>query len=85
MVEGTINGFPFRASLEPNGKGSHCLTVNEAMRDAAWYQVAKEDAIVTNLQEQQYDPKPQQPGAARGVRSRAVRSVSRHMLVDSHS
>jgi hypothetical protein len=35
MVEGTINGFPFRASLEPNGKGSHCLTVNKAMRDAA--------------------------------------------------
>jgi hypothetical protein len=23
MVEGTINSFPFRAALEPNGKGSH--------------------------------------------------------------
>lgn len=34
-VEGTINGFPFRAVLEPNGKGSHCLKVNKAMRDAA--------------------------------------------------
>jgi Bacteriocin-protection, YdeI or OmpD-Associated/Domain of unknown function (DUF1905) len=35
MVEGTINGFPFRAVLEPNGKGSHWLKVNEAMHDAA--------------------------------------------------
>ena len=35
MVEGTINGFPFRAALEPNGKGSHWLRVSKTMRDAA--------------------------------------------------
>ena len=35
MVEGIINGFPFRAALEPNGKGSHWLRVNKAMHDAA--------------------------------------------------
>jgi hypothetical protein len=35
VVEGTINGFPFRAALEPNGKGSHWLRVNKTMRDAA--------------------------------------------------
>ena len=35
MVEGTINAFPFRAVLKPNGKGSHWLKVNKAMRDAA--------------------------------------------------
>ena len=35
VVEGTINGFPFRAALEPDGKGSHGLRVNKAMRDAA--------------------------------------------------
>jgi hypothetical protein len=35
MVEGTINSFPFRAALEPNGKGSHWLMVNKTMRDAA--------------------------------------------------
>src|ERR1700736_1959748 len=35
MVEGTINGFPFRATLEPNGKGSHWLRVNKTMRAAA--------------------------------------------------
>jgi hypothetical protein len=35
MVEGTINGFPFRAAFEPDGKGSHWLRVNKAMHDAA--------------------------------------------------
>jgi hypothetical protein len=35
MVEGTINGFPFRAALEPNGNGSHGLRVTKALRDAA--------------------------------------------------
>ena len=35
MVEGTINSFPFRAALEPNGKGSHWLRVNKTMRDGA--------------------------------------------------
>ena len=35
MVEGTINGFPFRAALQPNGQGSHHLRVNTIMRDAA--------------------------------------------------
>jgi hypothetical protein len=35
MVEGMINSFPFRAALEPNGKGSHWLSVNNTMRDGA--------------------------------------------------
>ena len=35
MVEGTINGFPFRAALEPNGKGTHLLSVNQTMQNAA--------------------------------------------------
>src|SRR6266446_6154350 len=34
-AEGTINSFPFRAALEPDGKGSHWLRVNKTMRDAA--------------------------------------------------
>ena len=35
MVEGAINSFPFRAALEPNGQGRHCLRVNTTMRHAA--------------------------------------------------
>jgi hypothetical protein len=44
MVEGTINGVPFRAALKPNGEGSHRLTVNKAMHDAA---AANADDTVT--------------------------------------
>jgi hypothetical protein len=35
MVEGTINGFPFQAPLEPDGKGSHLFRVDADLRDAA--------------------------------------------------
>src|SRR5216110_2573816 len=35
MVEGTINGFRFKAALEPDGKVSHWLRVDETMRKAA--------------------------------------------------
>ncbi len=34
-VEGTINGHPFRAPLEPNASGGRCLKVNKAMRRGA--------------------------------------------------
>src|SRR2546429_9536378 len=33
-VEGTINGFPFRATLEPDGQRSHWLRVNRKTREA---------------------------------------------------
>ena len=33
-VEGTMNGHPFRAALEPNTSGGHLLRVNVAMRHA---------------------------------------------------
>lgn len=34
-VDGTLNGQPFQATLEPDGKGSHWLKVDVALRDAA--------------------------------------------------
>jgi hypothetical protein len=34
-VDGTLNGHPFRATLEPDGKKSHWLKVNKRLRDAA--------------------------------------------------
>jgi hypothetical protein len=34
-VEGTTNDFPFRATLEPDGKKSHWLKVNRKQREAA--------------------------------------------------
>ena len=34
-VEGTLNGVPFRATLEPDGQKSHWLKVNRKLREAA--------------------------------------------------
>ena len=34
-VEGTLNGFHFRATLEPDGQKSHWLKVNRTIREAA--------------------------------------------------
>lgn len=34
-VEGTLNGFPFRATLEPDGRKSHWLKVDRHLREAA--------------------------------------------------
>jgi hypothetical protein len=34
-VEGTINGFPFRATLEPDGQNGHWLKVSGRLREAA--------------------------------------------------
>ena len=53
MVEGTISGFPFRAALEPNGKGSHHLKVNKALRDAAGADVGETVTIeITRVEEE---------------------------------
>jgi hypothetical protein len=34
-VEGTLNGSPFRATLEPDGQGGHWLKVDRKLREAA--------------------------------------------------
>ncbi|MEW6250404.1 MAG: YdeI/OmpD-associated family protein [Planctomycetota bacterium] len=47
MVEGTINGFPFRAALESDGNGRHGLRVNKALQDAAGADVG--DTVTVEL------------------------------------
>jgi len=34
-IEGTINGFPFQAALEPDGQKSHWLKVDRKLREGA--------------------------------------------------
>ena len=46
-VEGTINGFPFLATLEPDGQKSHWLKVNRKLRDAAGAQAG--DVVTLEL------------------------------------
>jgi hypothetical protein len=44
-VEGTLNGHGFRATLEPDGRLSHWLKVDEALREAAGAAFGDEVAV----------------------------------------
>jgi len=44
-VEGTIDGTPFRATVEPDGQRSHWLKVTQKIRDAAGAAVGDEVAL----------------------------------------
>jgi bacteriocin resistance YdeI/OmpD-like protein/uncharacterized protein DUF1905 len=52
-VKGTINGHPFRATLEPDGKRSHWLKVNGKLREAAGAAIGEVVALeITPVEEQ---------------------------------
>lgn len=46
MVQGTLNGFPFRVPLEPDGRGSHWLSVSKEMLQGAKVKVGDTVNIV---------------------------------------
>ena len=54
-VEGTINGFPFRATLEPDGQKSHWLKVNRKLREAAG--AAAGDVVTLELAPEALEPR----------------------------
>ena len=41
MVEGNINNFPFKAPLEPDGKGSHWFEINKKLSEEAKLKVGE--------------------------------------------
>jgi hypothetical protein len=53
-VEATINGFPFRATLEPDGQKSHWLKVNRKLREAAG--AAAGDMVTLELAPEALEP-----------------------------
>src|SRR5262245_32418752 len=71
MVEGTMNSFPFRAALEPDGKGSHWLKVNKALRDAAGADT--EDTVAVEITRVGEEPETRVPMELR----KALRAASR--------
>src|SRR6266700_1660218 len=62
-VEGTINGFPFRATLEPDGQRSHWLRVNRKMREAAGADVG--DVVTLEIAPSGEEPEPRVPADLR--------------------
>lgn len=75
-VDGTINGVPFRATLEPDGDRSHWLKVSRKMREAADAEAG--DVVDLKITPVDEEPEPEVPAdlrkafAAATPRTRAV-------------
>ncbi|MES2461575.1 MAG: YdeI/OmpD-associated family protein [Armatimonadota bacterium] len=57
MVEGTLNGRPFRGVLEPDGKGSHWFVVNAALLEAARAELGDSVVLVFGPSKEWLEPK----------------------------
>jgi hypothetical protein len=55
-VEGTLQGQPFQATLEPDGRGSHWLKVSRALRVAAGAEVGAEVALTIEPAAEEQEP-----------------------------
>jgi hypothetical protein len=64
-VEGTMNGVPFRAVLEPDGQESHWFTVNTALLEAAG--VGAGDTVVMTIEPAKECPEPKVPADLLGA------------------
>ena len=62
-VEGTINGFPFQATVEPDGQKSHWLKVSRKMREAAGAEPG--DVVTLEIAPAAKEPEPRVPTALR--------------------
>ena len=62
-VEGTINGVPFRATLEPDGQKSHWFKVNRKMREAAGADAG--DVVTLEIAPSGEEPEPRVPADLR--------------------
>jgi hypothetical protein len=58
-VEGTINGFPFRATLEPDGQKSHWLKVSRKISEGAGADAG--DAVTLEIAPLEKEPEPRVP------------------------
>lgn len=59
MVEGTINDYQFQAALEPDGRGSHWLIVDAAMRRAT--NAVAGDTVTLSIEPSVIWPDPEVP------------------------
>jgi len=58
-IEGTINGFPFQAAVDPDGQKSHWLKVNGKLSDAAG--AAAGDIVTMEIASPAVEPEPTVP------------------------
>jgi len=62
-IEGTINGFPFEAVLEPDGQKSHWLKVDRKLRKAA--RAEADDVVTLEIAPAAKEPEPEVPADLR--------------------
>ena len=62
-IEGTINGFPLRATLEPDGQRSHWLKVNRKLSEAAGAKAG--DVVSLEIAPAAEEPEPELPADLR--------------------
>src|SRR5262249_18641090 len=62
-VEGTLNGRPFQATLEPDGQGGHWLKVDRKLREAAGAEVG--DVVTLEVTPVAEEPEPKVPADLR--------------------
>lgn len=58
-VDGTLDGNPFQATLEPDGRGGHWLKVDKALRESAG--VAAGDTVTLEMTPVDVEPEPRLP------------------------
>jgi hypothetical protein len=62
-IEGTLNGLPFQATLEPDGQKSHWLKVDRKLREAA--RVEAGDVVTLEIGPAAEEPEPKVPSDLR--------------------
>ena len=62
-VEGTLNGSPFQATLDPDGQGGHWLKVDRKMREAAGAEAG--DVVTLEIAPVAEEPEPRVPAGLR--------------------
>jgi len=68
-VEGTINGVPFQATLDPDGRGGHWLKVDRKLREAAGAEAG--DVVTLEIAPVAEEPEPKVPPDLRKALARA--------------
>lgn len=72
-VEGTINGHPFRATLEPDGRKSHWLKVSKKLREAAGAQAG--DMVSLEIAPSEKETEPRVPADLRKALAAAPKAM----------
>jgi hypothetical protein len=71
-VKGTINGYRFRATLEPDGQRSHWLKVTRKMREAAEADIG--DVVTLEIAPSGEEPEPKVPEDLRKALAAAAKA-----------